>query len=126
MRYLPLLLLCWAGQAFADKPWVFEAELLAMLPAYEDRLLTPSCTKVVPVEYVDWYARDPRPGWEISCGNKQPMYMHWLGRRVGRPLPNLVLEVGWRHFSSPADAHELSFDAVGIRGRFEFGGKARR
>lgn len=121
MKSLAVLSLLWSFSAAAEGPWVFEFELSSMLPGYEDRLLHPACTKVVPVQYVEWYARDPRPGWEISCGNDQPMYMHWLGRRIGRPLPNLVLEAGWRHFSSPGDAHELSFDAIGVRGRFNWG-----
>lgn len=107
-------------QAFADGPWSFEFEFGRLLPS-SDRLLSEACTKVVPVDYVAWYAIDPRPGFEISCGNNQPVYLHWLGRRIGRPLPNLEIEIGWRHFSSVADSQEISFDALSVRGRFSWG-----
>lgn len=100
--------------------WVYEFEFGGMLPS-SDRLLLPGCTKVVPRELVQWYAIDPRPGWEISCGNRQPYYLHFLGRNCGRPLPRLRFECGWRHFSSPADKEEVSFDALAIRGRFSWG-----
>lgn len=114
-----ILLTIYSHQARADEPWVYEFEF-----GYHfrnDRLLEPSCGKVVPIEYVQYYASEPRPGWEVACGNSQPTYTHFLGRRCGRPLPRLTMECGWRHFSSPFDAHEISYDALAIRGRFKWG-----
>ena len=114
------LLLLISFPAFAEGRWVYEFEFGALLPS-SDRLLSERCTKVVPVQLVEWYAADPRPGWTISCGNRQPIYLHFLGRQIGRPLPRLRLELGWRHFSSPNDSREISFDALAVRGRFTFG-----
>jgi hypothetical protein len=125
IRLLPLLLLCCAWQAVADDKWVYEFELAWGIPSKTDRLLAADCGAVVPVQFVEWYAVDPKPGWQISCGNNQPMFLHFLGRRCWNPLPKLELYCGWTHFSSPADNHEISFDALSVRGRFEFG-KARR
>jgi hypothetical protein len=99
--------------------WVYEFEFAyAIRP---DRLLAASCTKVVPLVYVANYAAEQRPGWEVSCGNDQPMYTHFLGRRCWKPSPRFQLECGWRHFSSPGDREEISFDALSVRGRFEWG-----
>ena len=101
-------LLC--APVLADDPWVFEFEFDYGIPGKLDRLLDPDiCTTVMHPE------RGP-----VSCGNKQPMYQHFLGRRIGRPLPKLEIELGWRHFSSPMDAREISFDALAVRGRFRF------
>ena len=118
--FLCLLLL---PMTAAADPWVFEWELAWGIPDRYDRLLNPACTKVVPVEYASFYAKNPQPGWEISCGNSQPMYTHFLGRTCWKPLPNFQMECGWRHFSSPGDAHEISFDAISIKGRFQWGKK---
>lgn len=105
----------------SDGPWVYEFEFGALI-AGDLRLLRQSqCTKVVPIEVIDWYVIEPRAGWEISCGNREPTYNHFLGRRCWKPLPRLVFECGWRHFSSPADNHELSYDSLAIRGRFSWG-----
>lgn len=101
--------------------WSYEFEFGVPFPDSTSRLLAPQCTKVVPVQLVPYYAMEPRSGWEISCGNDVPFYTHWLGRRIGRPLPNLEFEVGWRHFSSPGDHNEIEFDSIGIRGRFQWG-----
>lgn len=103
----------------ADELWAYEFEFGYMLPA-SDRLFAADCRKVVPVQFVAWYAVDPRPGWEVSCGNQQPVFTHFLGRRCFKPLPKLVFDCGWRHFSSPNDREELSFDTLGIRGRFSW------
>jgi hypothetical protein len=119
MRALALLLLL--PMTAAADPWVFDFELAYGLPDRTDRLLTEDCTKVVPVQFVQWYAIDPKPGWEVACGNNQPMYYHFLGRRIAKPLPNLSLYLGWSHFSSPGDNHEITFDALAIRGRFGWG-----
>lgn len=105
----------------AAAPWVYEFELGALLPTADRLLNEKHCTSVVPVEYVKWYATDPRPGWTVACGNKQPVYNHFLGRRCAKPLPKLIIECGWRHFSSPNDRHEISYDAIAVRGRFAFG-----
>jgi hypothetical protein len=123
MKYIVLLaaLLCTLGVRAEEKPWVFEFELATSSPSRLDRLLNPSCSKVVPVELVEWYSVDPRPGWERSCGNDQPMYLHFLGRRCWKPLPNFIVECGWRHFSSPGDSNEVAFDALSVRGKFRFG-----
>ncbi len=107
--------------AFADGPWLFEFEFGVPVESSSSRLVRSSCSKVVPVDLVQWYAIDPRPGWEVSCGNDRPVYHHFLGRRIGRPLPQLVLEFGWRHFSSPGDHNEIEYDAVAVRGRFTWG-----
>ena len=115
-----LALLC-AAPSFADDTWVFDFELAYGIPSRTDRLLKPDCGTVVPVQFVDWYVVDARPGWEISCGNRQPMYVHFLGRRCWKPLEKLSFYCGWTHFSSPADNHEITFDAFSIRGRFGFG-----
>ncbi len=104
--------------AIADEPWVFEFEF-AHLVGPSSRVLQPSCTKVVPVEAVQWYASDPRPGWAWSCGNEQPMYLHFLGRRCAK-WKVIELTCGWRHFSSPFDNHEITFDAISVRGRFSW------
>lgn len=119
MRLLILLALL-PLQAFAGERWIYEFEF-SYAVAQSSRLLNPSCTKVVPVELVDWYSQDPRLGWEISCGNRQPMYLHFLGRRCWKPLPNLVFQCGWTHMSSPFDQQEVTFDAISVRGRFTFG-----
>ena len=121
MRLLWLALLLPLSAA-AD-PWVFDFEFAWGIPDRYDRLLNPACTKVVPVQYVDYYAVDRQRGWEIACGNDQPMYMHFLGRSCWKPSRNFRLECGWRHFSSPGDNEEISFDAFSVRGRFEWGKK---
>jgi hypothetical protein len=122
MKYaLALVALLLTTSARADEPWAFEFELTHILPGTSNRLFYPQCTKVVPVQFIEWYMKDPRKGWEISCGNDQPMFTSWLGRRIGRPLPNLTIEFGWRHLSSPGDQNELEFDSVGVRGRFRWG-----
>jgi hypothetical protein len=121
LRLLILLLLLPLSAA-AD-PWVFDFEFAFGIPDRYDRLLNPACTKVVPVQYVDFYVRDPKAGWEIACGNNQPMFLSFLGRRCWKPLPNFEMECGWRHFSSPNDRNEISFDAFSVRGRFEWGKK---
>ena len=120
MRLLILLMLL-PMTAAAEGPWLFEFELGYHFTQSTSRLVLPDCTKVVPAELAKWYAADPRSGWEISCGNDAPTYHHFLGRRIGRPLPNLVLELGWRHFSSPGDQNEIEYDAIAIRGRFHWG-----
>lgn len=120
MRLLAVLASLWSFSAAAD-PWVFEFEFSYGLPDRLDRLLSPTCSKVVPVEYARWYASDPRPGFEIACGNNQPMFHSFLGRRCWKPLPKLVFHCGYSHFSSPSDNHEITFDALSIRGRFDFG-----
>jgi hypothetical protein len=107
----------------AAEPWVFDFELAYGIPTKTDRLLSEDCTRVVPVQFVQWYARDPRPGWEVACGNKQPMFLSFLGRRCWKPLENLIFYCGWTHFSSPGDNHEITFDALSVRGRFEWGKK---
>lgn len=113
--------MCWLPlQAFADEKWAFEFEFTEALPWTTSRLFLPACTKVVPIQLVQSYAVNPRPGWEISCGNNQPMFTSWLGRQIGQPLPHLKLEFGWRHLSSPMDSQELEFDSIGVRGRFSF------
>lgn len=110
-------LLC--GPALADEPWVFEFEFDYGIKL--DRLLDPDlCTKAVMTQFVPVYVESGDTRWTTSCGNRQPMYQHFLGRRIGRPLPKLEIELGWRHFSSPMDAHEISFDALAVRGRFRF------
>lgn len=109
------------GPAQASKTWVYEFEFGHQLQSSSSRLYSPTCSKVVPVELVNWYMFDRRPGWEISCGNRQPVYNHFFGRSIGQPLPNLRIELGWRHMSSPADHNELEYDAIAVRGRFEFG-----
>lgn len=106
---------------FAQRAWVYEFEFGVPVMSSTSRLLNPSCTKVVPVQLAQWYAADPRGGWEISCGNDVPTYHHFFGRRIGRPLPNLVMELGWRHFSSPGDHNEVEYDSVAVRGRFTWG-----
>jgi hypothetical protein len=109
-------------QAFADEPWVYEFEFCGFIAA--DRLFwESSCTKVIPIQFAEWYAQTKNPGWTISCGNRQPTYTHFLGRRCWKPLPKLVLECGWRHFSSPMDSQELTFDSLAVRGRFSWGKK---
>jgi hypothetical protein len=107
--------------ALAADKWVYEFELGFPLVRSTDSLLLTSCTKVVAVENVQAYALDPRPGWEHSCGNNSPVYNHFLGRRCGKLLPRLVMECGWRHFSSPDDRHEIEYDAIVVRGRFTWG-----
>jgi hypothetical protein len=119
VKFLALLLLL--PMTAAAEPWVFDFEFAWGIPDRYDRLLNPACTKVVPVEYAQWYVSDPRGGFTIACGNNQPMYMHFLGRQCWRPLPNFRMECGWRHFSSPGDNHEISFDALSVRGRFQWG-----
>jgi hypothetical protein len=118
--YLAILLLG-AGVArcarAGDAPWFYEFEFGYLMPS-SDRLLTAACTKVVPAQFVAWYAVDPRPGWEMSCGNRQPVFNHFVGRECFKPLPKLVFHCGWRHFSSPNDREEISYDALSIRGRF--------
>ncbi len=122
MRALILAAALAAAQpAIADGPWVFEFEFGVPLEYSTSRLLLSDCTKVVPVELVEWYVEDPRAGWEISCGNDRPIYNHFLGRRIGRPLPNLDIELGWRHLSSPGDHHGIEYDAIAVRGRFRWG-----
>jgi hypothetical protein len=121
MRALCLLLLL--PMTAAADPWVFDFELAYGIPNKTDRLLNPACTRVVPVQYVEWHAKDPRAGFTIACGNDQPMYLHFLGRRCWKPLPKLTLYCGWTHFSSPGDNHEISFDALSVRGRFQWGKK---
>ena len=108
-------------QAFADDKWLFEFEFGIPVEYSTSRLILSDCHKVVPAELVDWYAIDPRPGWEISCGNDRPIYHHFVGRRIGRPLPNFVFELGWRHMSSPGDHNEIEYDAIAVRGRFTWG-----
>lgn len=105
----------------AADPWVFEFEFAYGIHDKTDRLLQEDCGRVVPVESAQWYAIDPRPGFTISCGNEQPMFLSFLGRRCWKPLPSFQMECGWRHFSSPRDNHEISFDAISVRGRFEWG-----
>ena len=118
-----LLVTCECAHA-EEKPWVFEFELAFSGGTHLDRLLSPSgCSKVVPTKYVDWYAVEPRAGYEIACGNDQPMYLHFLGRECWKPLPNFRMECGWRHFSSPSDGNEITFDAFSVKGAFRFGGK---
>ena len=119
---LALALLLLPLSAAAD-PWVYEFEFAWGVPGHYDRLLNPACTAVVPVQYVDYYVVDRQKGWEISCGNNRPMYLHFLGRRCWKPLPNFQMECGWRHFSSPNDNREVFFDAFSVRGRFHWGKK---
>jgi hypothetical protein len=118
---LLLALLLLPSIASAEDRWLFEFEFGVPIVYSSSRLLLPQCTKVVPVQYVKLYAADPRPGWEISCGNEVPIYNHFLGRRIGRPLPNLVVEMGWRHLSSPGDHNEFEYDSLSVRGRFQWG-----
>src|SRR3990167_2133540 len=120
VRVFLLILTAFSTTARADRPWFFEAEFAYMLPN-SDRLLLPTCTKVIPQTYVAFYSTEQRPGWEVSCGNRQPLYTHFIGRRCGQPLPRLVIECGWRHLSSPFDSEEVSFDALAVRGRFTWG-----
>ena len=121
---LALLTVLWSVPSFARDgdggPWFYEFEFSYNLPGQMDRLLAPECTKVVPVEVVDWYYHDRRPGWEISCGNRQPMYFGTIGRRCWQ-WGRVLFECLARHVSSPKDANEITFDGVGIRGRIEFG-----
>lgn len=119
MRLLAAILLLATATAHAD-PWVYEFEFDFSTPRFVDRLLAEGCGKVVNVNLVSAYAVDPRPGWEVSCGNNRPFYNHFLGRDCFKPLPRLVIECGWRHFSSPADGNEITYDAFAVRGRFEF------
>ena len=107
----------------AADPWVFEWELAWGIPDRYDRLLNPACTNVVPVEYAEFYVNDPRPGFTIACGNEQPMFYAFVGRRCAKPLPKLIFYCGFSHFSSPNDNSEISFDALSVRGRFEWGKK---
>lgn len=116
-----VLLLLLPLQAAAEGKWLYEFELGIPVEYSTSRLVLDDCTKVVPVEMARWYAVEPRSGWEISCGNDSPVFHHFLGRRIGRPLPKLVLELGWRHFSSPGDRNEIEYDAIAVRGRFVWG-----
>lgn len=119
--FLLFVLLACAAPAMAEGPWVYEFEFGYQIPSSSNRLFHPSCDKVVPVQFAEWYVADPRRGWQISCGNNQPIYNHFLGRRCAKPLPNLVFECGWRHLSSPNDGNELEYDAIAVRGRFSWG-----
>jgi hypothetical protein len=107
-------------RAAGEPPWVFEFEFTYGLDGYLDRLLLEDCGVVVPPQYVQYYASDPRPGWTIACGNEQPMFTSFLGRRCAQ-IRRVEITCGWRHFSSPGDSHELTFDAFSIRGRITFG-----
>lgn len=118
MRLALLLLLL---PSLASAEWLYEFEFGVPIERSTSRLMHEKCRKVVPTEYVQWYAVDPRPGWEISCGNRTPVYQHFIGRRIGRPLPRLTMELGWRHMSSPWDHNEIEYDAVAVRGRFTWG-----
>jgi len=119
-----LLVTCDRAHASELKPWVFEFEFAAGLPSM-DKLLKPDfCSKVIPAEHAKKYLDLGKPaGLEISCGNNQPMYLHFLGRRCWKPLPNFQMDCGWRHFSSPSDGNEITFDAFSVKGAFRFGGK---
>lgn len=121
MRFLLAFLALLPFWVHAEGRYFFEFELGIPIVYSSSRLMLPQCTKVVPTELVKWYAVDPRPGWEISCGNDVPIYHHFIGRRIGRPLPNLVVEMGWRHMSSPGDHNEIEYDAFAVRGRFSWG-----
>lgn len=113
--------------AFADGPWSFEFEFGVNLAA--SRVMSHDCEKVVPLKHAGFYVdrvRNPHPDYPTdgllwSCGGDAPLYNHWLGRKIGQPLPNLRLEVGWRHFSHYGDSTETSYDAIGVRGRFSWG-----
>lgn len=117
---LAIVALLMPGMACAQ--WVYEFELGYMLPN-SDRLLI-ECERVVQTRFVDYYIADGRPlAWTNACGNRQPVYTHFIGRRCWKPLPRLVFECGWRHFSSPFDHQEITFDAAAIRGRFGWGAR---
>ena len=118
-----LLVTCDRARA-EEKPWVFEFEFAAGLPSM-DKLLDPDfCSKVIPAVHAKKYLDLGKPaGLEISCGNTQPMYLHFLGRECWKPLPNFRMKCGWRHFSSPNDGNEIMFDALSVKGEFRFGGK---
>lgn len=120
---LAALAMVFACPAFADDgPWFYEFEFSHTLPGYTDRLIEPDCGFVVPTQYVQWYAADPRPGWAVACGNEQPMFFGALGRKCGKLGP-VKFECLWRHMSSPNDSHEITFDGFGVRGRISWGGK---
>ena len=121
IRALAIVASLLALPAAAADRWFYEFEFGAPLQYSTSRLLRPDCYKVVPVQFVEWYAADPRKGWEISCGNRVPLYNHFLGRRIGQPLPKLTFELGWRHMSSPMDHNEVEYDAIAVRGRFPWG-----
>lgn len=110
------------GLTFLDRierPWVFEAEIAYIPQELAARVAQRTCLKVIPPQYVRWYAVDPRPEWEWSCGGN-PVYTHFLGRLCWRPLKHLGVECGWRHRSSPFTSVEISWDAFAVRMRFEF------
>ena len=115
-----LLITCDRAEA-SDKPWVYEISFDFGIPSYLDRLLEPSCGQVVKTSEVYGYHLDPRPERTISCGNNQPMFQHFLGRRCWKPLPNFQMDCGWRHFSAPNDSHEITFDAFAVKGAFRWG-----
>lgn len=123
-RFLVAAMCCLPFAAFADGPWVYEFEFGVKVTGA--RVMSADCHKVIPLEYAPhyatWYAKNgPVEGIFWSCGGSNPIYNHFLGRRCGQPLPRLVMECGWRHFSHAGDGTETHYDAFAVRGRFTWG-----
>jgi len=100
-------------QAFADKAWVYEFEFGTIVTASRVQLNDCATVRSTVMNEDGVY-----PTW--SCGGARLMYHHFLGRRCGHPLPNLVFECGWRHKSHYRGETEIYYDAFAVRGRFSF------